>query len=93
MKRVIILLAALSLVSACAHKQVGTSSNQVGRNQEGQEGEIKDISSFRLSDPEGPKVLDQELETIPTEVNPSVEMWIKYYQGRGRGHMERYLAR
>ncbi len=93
MKRVIILLAALSFVSACAHKQVGTSSNQVARNQEGQEGEIKDISSFRLSDPEGPKVLDQELETIPTEVNPSVEMWIKYFQGRGRGHMERYLAR
>ncbi len=35
----------------------------------------------------------EELETIPIEVNEKVEMWIRYFQGRGRPHMERYLAR
>lgn len=35
----------------------------------------------------------QELETIPIEINEKVEMWIKYFQTRGRPHMERYLAR
>jgi len=56
--------------------------------------EVKDnVPSFRLSDPEGPKVVDQELEQIPTEINPLVEKWITYFQGRGREHMEKYLAR
>lgn len=54
---------------------------------------LKDLESFRLKDAEGPQVVDQELETIPTEVNPLVEQWISYFQGRGRPHMERYLAR
>lgn len=87
MKRLIMLLAVLAFVSACAHKDGGTRSAGSGNS------ELKDISSFRLSDPEGPKVLDQELEQIPTEVNPAVEKWIAYFQGRGRPHMERYLAR
>lgn len=56
-------------------------------------GEVKDIGSFHLADAEGPKVVDEELESIPTEMNPLVEKWIAYFQGRGRGHMERYLAR
>jgi membrane-bound lytic murein transglycosylase D len=54
---------------------------------------LKDIDSFRLKDADKPEVVDQELETIPTEVNPLVEQWISYFQGRGRSHMERYLAR
>jgi membrane-bound lytic murein transglycosylase D len=54
---------------------------------------LKDLESFRLKDAETPQVVDQELETIPTEVNPLVEQWISYFQGRGRPHMERYLAR
>lgn len=53
----------------------------------------KDLDSFRLKDAEGPQVVDKELETIPTEINSSVEKWINYFQGRGREHMERYLAR
>jgi len=52
-----------------------------------------DIPSFRLSDPEAPQVVDDELERIPTDINPMVEKWIAYFQGRGREHMERYLAR
>ncbi|MBC7370408.1 MAG: LysM peptidoglycan-binding domain-containing protein [Bdellovibrionaceae bacterium] len=54
---------------------------------------LKDLESFRVKDAEGPKVVDQELEAIPTEVNPLVEQWVGYFQGRGRRHMERYLAR
>jgi Soluble lytic murein transglycosylase and related regulatory proteins (some contain LysM/invasin domains) len=92
MKRLVTLLAVLAFMSACAHKELSTGPG--AKSVEGEQSpELKDISSFRLSDPEGPKVVDQELETIPTEVNPLVEKWIAYFQGRGRGHMERYLAR
>lgn len=60
-----------------------------------------DLEKFRVSESEkesakstNAKISDnQELETIPTEINEKVEMWIKYFQGRGRPHMERYLAR
>ena len=90
MKRLLTLCVALSFVAGCAHKDVtGTGS---GSKADGSS-DKKDIGSFRLSDPEGPKVVDQELEQIPTEVNPLVEKWIAYFQGRGRPHMERYLAR
>lgn len=51
------------------------------------------ITSFHLSDQQAPEVKDEELETIPTEVNALVEKWIGYFQGKGRRHMERYLAR
>ncbi len=60
-----------------------------------------DLEKFRVSESEkesakatNSKISEnQELETIPTEINEKVEMWIKYFQGRGRPHMERYLAR
>lgn len=51
-----------------------------------------DVTQFRIGEDdkaEGP----QELEPIPVEINPLVEKWISYFQGRGRRHMERYLAR
>ncbi len=54
---------------------------------------LRDVESYRLTDPDGPKVVDEELEQIPTEINPLVNKWIDYFQGRGRPHMERYLAR
>lgn len=34
-----------------------------------------------------------DLDQIPLEVNRAVLQWIDYFQGRGRPHMERYLAR
>lgn len=89
MRRLLTLSLVLAFMSGCVHKQVGTA-DKAGT---GNGSEIKDIASFRLSDPEGPKVVDQELESIPTEVNPLVEKWIAYFKGRGRPHMERYLAR
>lgn len=54
-----------------------------------------DIESFRVNEPQPaqPAVVNEELETIPIEINERVESWIQYFQTRGRPHMERYLAR
>lgn len=90
MRKFITLTLVLALLSACAHT---SSSPQTAANNPDEAAPIKDMESFRLKDAEGPQVVDQELETIPTEVNPLVEQWISYFQGRGRRHMERYLAR
>lgn len=90
MRRLFSLCVVLAVLAGCAHKDMSNSSKA---GDAGEGSEIKDISSFRLSDPEGPKVVDQELDVIPTEVNPLVEKWITYFQGRGREHMERYLGR
>lgn len=51
------------------------------------------LDSFHLQEdkPSNDKVT--EFDEIPSEVNPLVEKWIGYFQGKGRGHMERYLAR
>ncbi|MFN8790574.1 MAG: LysM peptidoglycan-binding domain-containing protein [Bdellovibrionales bacterium] len=53
------------------------------------------ITSFEIAedDKKDKTEEDTELETIPVEINPLVEKWIGYFQGRGRHHMERYLAR
>jgi membrane-bound lytic murein transglycosylase D len=53
----------------------------------------KELSSFRVNDPEPPQVIDKELDTVPPEMQPKVEQWIAYFQGKGRPHMERYLSR
>ncbi len=58
-----------------------------------------DLAKFRLKTDSQSKsentaeIGEQELETIPTEINDQVEKWVTYFQGRGRPHMERYLAR
>lgn len=91
-----ICLAASSTIS-CVHKSPTSASNAetvAVTNEDGTPIQpLQDVSSFRLTDPEGPKVVDEELEQIPTEINPLVEKWIAYFQGRGRPHMERYLSR
>lgn len=83
------------MFSACAHK--GLVSDRSAASAEGQSDEpvvkLREVESFRVTDPEGPKVEATELEQIPTEINPLVEKWVDYFQGRGRPHMERYLAR
>lgn len=53
----------------------------------------KELSSFRVTDPQPPSVEDKELDSIPPEMQSKVELWIAYFQGKGRPHMERYLAR
>ena len=92
MLRIIFLSIIIGLVFGCAHspspEAVSTTTNATADG---------DIDRFRVN-PEDPagnassqKV--EELEIIPTEINPSVEKWINYFQGRGRPHMERYLLR
>lgn len=53
-----------------------------------------DITQFKIEeDAKETQAQDAELEQIPVEINPLVEKWITYFQGKGRKHMERYLAR
>lgn len=56
-----------------------------------------DLKNFRISDKvdaeKSVQSQSEELETIPIEINENVDKWIRYFQGRGRPHMERYLAR
>lgn len=90
-----VLLSLLCLSFGCATQSKSTSSGPTTEyNEEG------DLESFRLNKSEKESALapakitdNQELETIPVEINEKVEMWIRYFQGRGRPHMERYLAR
>ena len=86
-----VVMAALLAVffSACAHK----SSQSESAGSDAPQVKLTEPDSFRVTDPEGPKVVVEELEQIPTEINPMVEKWIAYFQGKGRPHMERYLSR
>ena len=75
------------LFSGCVQKEVVQKPEYT---------ETGDLTNFRVSEDAvapatGP--VAQELEVIPIEINEKVEMWIRYFQGRGRPHMERYLAR
>ncbi|MBX2987133.1 MAG: LysM peptidoglycan-binding domain-containing protein [Bdellovibrionaceae bacterium] len=81
------LVGALAL-SGCAHKNSSSNGENVDNA-----AAVKDLQSFHLSDPEAPELVDRELNIIPTEVNPMVDKWVNYFQGKGRRHMERYLAR
>ncbi len=51
-----------------------------------------EVTSFKIAEDDR-KPLEEDFEPIPVEINPMVEKWISYFQGRGRRHMERYLAR
>ena len=78
---------AVLLLSSCTSKEVITNSADYTNN--------GDLKNFRVEgDAHGSHTATpQELEVIPIEINEKVEMWINYFQGRGRVHMERYLAR
>lgn len=59
----------------------------------GQETPAPTLDSFHLQDDKPVESKVAEFEEIPSEVNPLVDKWLQYFQGKGRGHMERYLAR
>lgn len=86
------LVAILATTSSCA---MFNSKNATGPEYD----QSGDLAKFRLKTDSQNKSQDsveigeQELETIPTEINDQVEKWVTYFQGRGRPHMERYLAR
>ncbi len=52
-----------------------------------------EIESFRASEPEPPEMEVPEFDQIPEDVQPYVQKWLNYFQGKGREHMERYLSR
>lgn len=70
----------------------GTAGSSASGNSD-ENAKADPLSSFHLADSQAPEIKDEELESIPTEVNPLVEKWITYFQGRGHDHMERYLSR
>lgn len=70
------------LLTSCAHQRGFISqTDQVGR---------EDIV---LSQGLFTKSGEQSHRKIPYEVNVHVKKWLKYFQGRGRPHMGRYLSR
>lgn len=90
------------LTISCVHQPTSSSdsskgafstSPSVGVGVVADSVQVKDIDSFRVTDLPAKEDKVEELEVIPTEINPMVEKWISYFQGRGRPHMERYLAR
>ncbi|MFN7905857.1 MAG: LysM peptidoglycan-binding domain-containing protein [Pseudobdellovibrionaceae bacterium] len=89
-----IAISAVLLGTGCAHRQAADVASAKERNSEGEDASsYKDMDSFRISKQKGKELKDEELEKIPTEINSDVEKWVNYFQGRGRPHMERYLAR
>jgi len=96
MKKFISILLALAMTASltnCAHQSPQADHSAAESDPDAPQVTLREVESFRVSDPDGPKVVDEELEQIPTEINPLVEKWIGYFQGKGRPHMERYLAR
>lgn len=104
----IVMASVMTLTSACSHLRRSDSSSQnsdgvaqngsIDGSSEQSEVNLKEIESFRISDtealvPSSAAGSNPELDAIPTDINPLVEKWINYFQGRGRGHMERYLSR
>ena len=83
------------MLSSCASTPANDakSGNVSGTDSSSFAGTPKEISSFRVTDPEPPSIADKELDNIPPEMQSKVELWIAYFQGKGRPHMERYLAR
>ncbi len=82
-----LLVAAMLVLSSCASSGVriegaaaaGTSSSGVAGSAAAAPNDLSDSGADLLG--------------IPLEVNRLVLKWIDYFQGPGRGHMERYLSR
>ncbi|MEI7974282.1 MAG: transglycosylase SLT domain-containing protein, partial [Bdellovibrio sp.] len=84
------LVVCLFALSACSQMSSRTQSSSPRSESGTADGTLQ---VYRSSDSGSQRLVDPELETIPTEMNSLVEKWIAYFQGRGRPHMERYLAR
>ncbi|MFN7262309.1 MAG: lytic transglycosylase domain-containing protein, partial [Pseudobdellovibrionaceae bacterium] len=88
------MLFAVVFLTSCATRQGLNDQDVVVQDPETPFIQINDnITSYRANENSPPQVVNEELETIPVEMNPLVEKWVNYFQGRGRPHMERYLAR
>lgn len=108
MHKFLYLILCLALVN-CAHMNTrskvagskdGTSASS-GDDGEGYEGDVgpgpeneapikvgKNMPQYEdLSDNEA------DMKFLPADMNQNVDMWVNYFQGRGREHMVRYLSR
>ena len=104
-RKLSVLLLSIAFLSSCAHTSNKAENNAIPTdptngpatattNVTGDgNAPAPTLESFHLQEdkPSNDKV--SEFDEIPSEVNPLVEKWIGYFQGKGRGHMERYLAR
>lgn len=79
------------ILQGCAHKP-RNSENSSGNSSNGTL-TANSGSEFASSASSSSVGGSAELESIPIEMNPLVDKWIAYFQGRGRPHMERYLSR
>lgn len=96
LKQAFCVLTVLAL-TACAH------SKKVARNPSDPMTPVgvDDAPRAQLRETEEPSEVIEEksagykspLGEIPMDYNKHVEKWLRYFQGRGRGHMERYLSR
>lgn len=93
-KRWLLMLLLLGAVG-CSHNRVknGDAADNTDDLPPATPGVVHEVQSFKVSDPEPANITNEELESIPVEINSKVEQWISYFQRRGRPHMERYLAR
>jgi membrane-bound lytic murein transglycosylase D len=91
MNKIIFFSVMTLVISSCSHFQSKNLNSD--KNDNSPSSSKIELKGFKLSDirensdylPKGP--------SIPIEENALVNQWIRYFQGRGRAHMERYLAR
>lgn len=69
--------------------QSGVATTVIGPNGE----EIAAPSPVEVDQQISQSGFEKEFGGIPFEVKPAVVQWLRYFQGRGRVHMERYLER
>lgn len=83
------------ITGASALTSSNTTSSITGSEDESPVIKLQDLTSFHVGDADArdTSTTVSLLETVPVEVNPMVEKWIAYFQGKGRPHMERYLSR
>lgn len=80
--------------SSVAPASVDSNGNPVQAEGEVVVTQLKEMGDFHLSGPKPEPVKVAELEEpVPESMQPMVDKWVNYFQGRGREHMERYLAR
>jgi len=92
MTKLILFSFAFASLTACSHFQA--KSNGPGDKTDNAMVGSPEVKRFTISDSSLEGKPGQDLgPRIPTDEHQLVDQWIRYFQGRGRHHMERYLAR
>lgn len=107
MKKITLFVIVLTLSTSCGLKQIKSDSerNTASLEKSSDVESNPDRAVLTETDPEVEEIdtisqmpkssedLSDSVEQIPTEMNGLVIKWIKFFQGRGRGLMEKYLSR